>query len=87
MATNTSFEKRAREEAARIEGEDAAEEEGRTKRSMFNTWVAQGGGPAKFEAAWPSMRRLEQLKPRTLAADGAAREAQHHQLHSRILGR
>jgi hypothetical protein len=130
MARNQSFERRAREEVARIKGEEAAEKERkqermrelakevrkhreaeaaeerrreterdaklrrnqkeqsqaegeRAKRAMFNSWVAQGGGPAEFEAVWPSMR-LEQLKQRTLEADSAARESQRHQTHSHI---
>jgi hypothetical protein len=63
--------------------EKAKSEEERTKRAMFNTWVANGGVPSEFEAAWPNLRR-EMLTQRTLAADSAARESQRQQTHSRI---
>jgi hypothetical protein len=67
----------------RDQKERSQAEEERAKRVMFNTWIAQGGDPGEFEAAWPSMR-LEQLRQRTLEADSAARESQRRQALSRF---
>jgi hypothetical protein len=62
------------ESARRLEaGRQAAEE--RDKRAMFNSWVAQGGAPSAFEAAWPDLR-AQMLKQRTLEGENAAREGQ-----------
>jgi hypothetical protein len=49
-----------RSQQERVQGE----KEG-ARRAMFNTWVANGGSPAEFEAAWPNLRR-EMLTQRTL---------------------
>jgi hypothetical protein len=58
-------------------------EEERTKRAMFNTWVANGGSPGEFEAAWPNLRR-EMLTQRTLERDTQARQLQRTSGVSRI---
>jgi hypothetical protein len=50
--------RRSQEDKAKVEAEH-------TKRAMFNTWVANGGSPTEFEAAWPNLRR-EMLTQRTL---------------------
>jgi hypothetical protein len=50
---------------------------------MFNTWVAQGGAPGEFEAAWPSLR-AEELKRRTLEGENTGREVQRASGVSRI---
>jgi hypothetical protein len=66
-----------RREASRQAAED------RDKRAMSNSWVAQGGAPGEFEAAWPALR-AEMLKARTLEGEHVAREGQRQQSHSRI---
>jgi hypothetical protein len=53
--------RRSREETAKAEEE-------RTKRVVFNSWVANGGAPSKFEAAWPNLRQ-EMLTQRTLEVE------------------
>jgi colicin import membrane protein len=59
----------------RSQEEKAKSEEEHTKRAMFNTWVANGGSPAEFEAAWPNLRR-EMLTQRTLERETQARQLQ-----------
>jgi hypothetical protein len=70
------------ERARRLEERRQAAED-RDKRAMFNTWVAQGGAPGEFEAAWPSLR-AEELKRRTLEVENAGREVQRASGVSRI---
>ena len=82
MGRRKTFEERAREEVERIKAEEAAEEE-RTKRVAFNSWVASGGAPGEFEAAWPNLKR-EMLTQRTLEADTQARHLQRTSGVSRI---
>ena len=67
----------------RSQEEKAKGEEERTKRAMFNTWVANGGSPSEFEAAWPNLRR-EMLTQRTLEHDSQARQLQRTSGVSRI---
>ena len=64
-------------------GETAKGEEERAKRAVFNSWIANGGSPGEFEAAWPNLKR-EMLTKRTLDAESSAREAARWQSHSRI---
>jgi hypothetical protein len=59
------------------------EEEERTKRAVFNSWVANGGAPGEFEAAWPELR-AEMLKRRTIEQDSQARQQQRSSGVSRI---
>jgi colicin import membrane protein len=68
-------ERQEKAERARWLEERRQATEERDKRAMFNTWVAQGGAPGEFEAAWPSLR-AEELKRRTLEGENAGREAQ-----------
>jgi hypothetical protein len=67
----------------RSQEEKAKSEEKRTKRAMFNTWVANCGSPAEFEAAWPNLRR-EMLTQRTLERETQARQLQRASGVSRI---
>jgi hypothetical protein len=67
----------------RSQEEKAKAEEEHTKRAMFNTWVANGGTPAEFEAAWPNLRR-EMLTQRTLEQETQARQLQRTSGVSRI---
>ncbi len=60
----------------------AAEEE-REKRTVFRSWVANGGAPGDFEAAWPDLR-AETLRRRTVEAESAARGASRRSAHSSI---
>jgi hypothetical protein len=68
--------RRSREEKANVEEE-------RTKRAVFNSWVANGGAPGEFEAAWPELR-AEMLKRRTIEQDSQARQQQRSSGVSRI---
>jgi hypothetical protein len=70
------------ESARRLEAGRLAAED-REKRAMFNSWVAQGGAPGEFEAAWPSLR-AEELKRRTLEGENAGREVKRASGVSRI---
>jgi colicin import membrane protein len=72
---------KAEQERRREARRQAAEE--RDKRAMFNTWIAQGGAPGEFEAAWPDLR-AQMLKQRTLEGENAGREAQRASNVSRI---
>jgi hypothetical protein len=74
-------ERQAKLRSAQEEGAQAEEE--RVKRQMFNSWVANGGSPGEFEAAWPNLRR-EMLTQRTLKREAGAREAHRAASHSRI---
>jgi hypothetical protein len=67
----------------RSQEERAKDEEERTKRAMLNTWVANGGSPGEFEAAWPNLRR-EMLTQRTLEQETQARQLQQTSGVSRI---
>jgi hypothetical protein len=67
----------------RSQEEKAKGEEERTKRAVFNSWVANGGAPSEFEAAWPSLKR-EMLTLRTLEQDSQARKLQRTSGVSRI---
>ena len=67
----------------RSQEEKAKAEEEHTKRAMFNTWVANGGSPEEFEAAWPNLRR-EMLTQRTLEEETRARQLQRASGVSRI---
>jgi hypothetical protein len=67
-----------RSQQERVQGEEK-----RAKRAMFNTWVASGGSPAEFEAAWPNLRR-EMLTQRTLEQETRARQLQRISGVSRI---
>jgi hypothetical protein len=53
------------------------------KRAVFISWVANGGSPAEFEAAWPNLRR-EMLTQRTLEQETQARQLQRTSGVSRI---
>jgi hypothetical protein len=68
--------RRSREETAKAEEE-------RTKRVVFNSWVANGGAPSEFEAACPNLRQ-EMLTKRTLEHDSQARQLQRTSGVSRI---
>ena len=63
--------------------EKARGEEERTKRAVFNSWVANGGSPGEFEAAWPNLKR-EMLTQRTLEQETQARQLQRTSGVSRI---
>jgi hypothetical protein len=67
----------------RVHEEESRAAEERSKRLVFNTWVANGGAPGEFEAAWPNLRR-EMLTQRTLEREAGAREAHRAASHSRI---
>lgn len=67
----------------RVEEERRQAEEERTKRAVFNSWVANGGAPSEFEAAWPNLKR-EMLTKRTLEQDSQARQLQRTSGVSRI---
>jgi hypothetical protein len=67
----------------RTQEEESKAEEERVKRQIFNSWVANGGSPGEFEAAWPNLRR-EMLTQRTLKREAGAREAHRAASHSRI---
>ena len=67
----------------RTQEEKARGEEERTKRAMFNSWVANGGSPGEFEAAWPNLKR-EMLTQRTLERETQARQLQRTSGVSRI---
>jgi membrane protein involved in colicin uptake len=86
--------RRHHEEKAALERQEKAEQERRRearrqaaedadKRAMFNTWIAQGGAPVEFEAAWPDLR-AQMLMQRTLEGENAAREGQRISTVSRI---
>jgi hypothetical protein len=63
--------------------EKARGEEERRKRAVFNSWVANGGSPGEFEAAWPNLKR-EMLTQRTLERETQARQLQRTSGVSRI---
>jgi hypothetical protein len=67
----------------RSQEEKAKGEEERTKRTAFNSWVANGGSPEEFEAAWPNLKR-EMLTQRTLEQETQARQLQRTSGVSRI---
>jgi hypothetical protein len=67
----------------RSQEEKAKDEEERTKRAVFNSWVANGGSPGEFEAAWPNLKR-EMLTQRTLERETQARHLQRASGVSRI---
>ncbi len=47
------------------------------KAAHYRNWIASGGAPADFVAAWPEMRR-EVLKRRTLETEEQARVENRH---------
>jgi hypothetical protein len=67
-----------RSQQERVQGEEE-----RTKRVAFNSWVANGGAPSEFEAAWPILKR-EMLTQRTLEQETQARQLQRASGVSRI---
>jgi hypothetical protein len=76
--------KAERDAKLRLTQEDKGKaEEERVKRAMFGSWVANGGAPGEFEAAWPTLKR-EMLTQRTLEREAGAREAHRAASHSRI---
>ena len=74
-------EEKRQQEARRAERERAKEED--LKRTVFNRWVANGGAPKEFEAAWPELK-AEVLKRRTLANEDESRKLQRASGVSRI---
>jgi hypothetical protein len=74
-------EERRQQEARRAERERVKEED--LKHTVFNSWVANGGVPGEFEAAWPELK-AEVLKRRTLENEDAARKLQRASGVSRI---
>ncbi len=74
--------KRAARRAEREAQGQRAEEE-RVKREMFGSWVANGGAPSEFEAAWPEIK-AERLKRLTLENENEARELHRARGISRI---
>ena len=63
-------EERREREARQAERQKAKEE--RLKHAMFDSWVAKGGTPGEFEAAWPDLK-AEHLKRRPLEDEHEAR--------------